>query len=225
MTASSDRPPHIKGQNGMPSVGPHTPNAPSSAPTGGGPRTRLTPEEFAQRFQEASRLLWCVACGVVADRAAAEDVLQDSAMIALGKLDDYEPGTHFTAWMTRIVRYTALNQVRRLASRRRTEVSTGEEDDMERFPARGDEPARGVNGAGVLAPDQTHFDDRVVRALQGVGETARACLLLRVVGDLDYREISAALEIPEGTAMSHVHRARKSLRDLLSTDPVTEAPR
>lgn len=223
MAASSDPPPHINGQNGMPSVGPHPAGA---ASPGGGPRIRLTPAEFARRFEDASRLLWCVACGVVADRAAAEDVVQDAAMIALQKLDDYEPGTHFTAWMSRIVRYTALNQMRRLASRRRTEVSTGEEDALERFAGRGDEPvAQGVDRTGVLAADQTLFDDRVVRALQGVGETARACLLLRVVGDLDYREISAALEIPEGTAMSHVHRARKSLRELLSADPRTEVPR
>ena len=53
---------------------------------------------------------------------------------------------------------------------------------------------------------------------------ARACLLLRAVQDLDYSELSRLLGIPEGTAMSHVHRARNALRRALA-DRGTEGER
>jgi RNA polymerase sigma-70 factor (ECF subfamily) len=52
--------------------------------------------------------------------------------------------------------------------------------------------------------------------LGDVGEVARACLLLRTLEGLEYAEISRLLEIPEGTAMSHVHRTRRYLRDRLA---------
>ena len=54
-------------------------------------------------------------------------------------------------------------------------------------------------------------------ALGHLSEVARACLLLRTVEGLDYGEIGRALGIPEGTAMSHVHRSRMRLRAELVT--------
>ena len=50
-------------------------------------------------------------------------------------------------------------------------------------------------------------------------ETARTCLLLRTLRDMPYREISLLLDIPEGTAMSHVHRARQAMRYFLTEQP------
>ena len=61
-------------------------------------------------------------------------------------------------------------------------------------------------------------------ALGRLEETARACLLLRVVLDLPYQEISRSLGIPQGTAMSHVHRARRAMASLLAGS-TSEAPR
>ncbi len=58
-------------------------------------------------------MLWYVAAAIVGDRARAEDVLQEAAMIALGKLDTFEAGTSVQAWLAQIVRYVALNHRRR----------------------------------------------------------------------------------------------------------------
>jgi RNA polymerase sigma-70 factor (ECF subfamily) len=64
--------------------------------------------------------------------------------------------------------------------------------------------------------DQTEFDDRLVGALGNLDETARICLLLRTLESMSYRDISRVLAIPEGTAMSHVHRSRRTLREALA---------
>ena len=55
-----------------------------------------------------------------------------------------------------------------------------------------------------------------MRALNSVSDIARACLLLRTIEQMEYAEISRLLAIPEGTAMSHVHRARQHLRERLA---------
>jgi len=181
----------------------------------------LTASAFAERFERASRTLWCIAAAVVGDRSAADDVLQESAMIALGKLDQFEPDSNFLAWMARIVRFVALNHGRRRASQTlvdpetldRSRESSAVVDSMASARDRAS-----LNGHGDLASDQDAFDDRLLAALNTLEPNARACLLLRIILNMPYREIARALDMAEGTAMSHVHRARLALRDLLDPD-------
>ena len=66
--------------------------------------------------------------------------------------------------------------------------------------------------------------DDLVAALMDLRPTARACLLLKVVLELDHKTIASTLGIPEGTAMSHVHRARQAMLKSLSPDSPTETP-
>src|SRR5687767_9016051 len=68
------------------------------------------PIEFARNFRDSYRTLWTIAAGIVNDPFIAEDVVQEAAVTALGKLNEFEPNTNFTAWMAKIVRYIALNQ-------------------------------------------------------------------------------------------------------------------
>lgn len=166
-------------------------------------RARLSRDEFARALEEHRGLLVCLAASVLGTRAGAEDVVQEAAIVGLAKLDAFVPGTSFVAWMGRIVRYVALNQARsgaRSGARR-----SGA--DVERL-SRPSSPS----------PIAVDFDDRLMRALAGLAETARAALLLRTVLELGYREIAEVLEIPEGTAMSHVHRSREALRRALSEE-------
>ena len=73
----------------------------------------------------------------------------------------------------------------------------------------------GIDTEGTSARGMEPFDDELTHALGDLEETARGCLLMRVVLDMPYRDISLALNIPEGTAASHVHRARAALRRAL----------
>jgi RNA polymerase sigma-70 factor (ECF subfamily) len=186
---------------------------------------RPDPEQaatFAIQFRAAFRTLWTIAAGIVNDAATAEDVVQEAALTALGKLHEFEPNTNFTAWMAKIVRFIALNQSRR-GRRQPASLDPAAMDDT--LPGRGGGGAAAPGSAaaaglvdrlGRLNPDRSPFDDRLMRALGSVGEVARACLLLRTIEGLNYDEISQVLEIPPGTAMSHVHRTRMLLRERLS---------
>lgn len=69
--------------------------------------------------------------------------------------------------------------------------------------------------SGDLLPLQSSFDDKLIKALQRLSPESRSCLLLRTIENLSYKEISILMQIPEGTAMSIVHRSKKTLRELL----------
>jgi RNA polymerase sigma-70 factor (ECF subfamily) len=148
----------------------------------------------------------------VSDRGDVDDVLQQGAIIALGKLDQFDADTSFIAWMGRIVRYEALNQARR---RRKQKAADADPATIETNAGAADAARLPTDGRGRLHADQASFDDEVMSALRALEETPRACILLRTLLDLPYREIARALDIPEGTAMSHVHRARHAMRDRL----------
>lgn len=170
-------------------------------------------------------MLWLIAVGILGDSSLAEDVVQEAAVVALGKLDQYQPGTNFGAWMGQMVRFMALNERRKRGRRPAISLDPATMDQV--VPGSGEGSTQGelrLTDRGQLPPDQAHFDDRVLEALGEVGETARACLLLRTVEGLNYAEISKLLEIPEGTAMSHVYRTRRYLRERLAgLSPGTDA--
>jgi RNA polymerase sigma-70 factor (ECF subfamily) len=60
------------------------------------------------------------------------------------------------------------------------------------------------------------LDDRLVAALNTVPTEPRHCLMLRLLEGFSYRDIAEMLDIPIGTVMSHVHRARMKLREQLA---------
>ena len=139
-------------------------------------------------------------------------------MIGLRKITEFDPATSFTAWMGGIVRNVARNHARKRV-RRQTSPADPAVLDQSRAASSASAAAPAFDRAGALKPDQSAFDDRVMAALASLEEAPRTCLLLRTLSDMPYREISQVLGIPEGTAMSHVHRSRQSLRAILAADP------
>lgn len=176
----------------------------------------LHPAEFGARLQTHSRALWCIAVGVTGDRSGAEDLVQEAALVGLSKLDEFDPETSFTAWMGQIVRFIALNDRRRKQRQRQTLMDHAIAEMHGPTPVTPASKPAAVSPSGTLRSDHGHFDDELTRAVRSLDDVARSCLLLRVVCDLSYKEIARTLNIPEGTAMSHVHRSRQTLRQQVS---------
>ena len=173
----------------------------------------LGSEEFAESFKASFRTLWLIAVGIVGEPALAEDVVQDAAIAALAKLDQFTPGTNFRAWMGRIVRFVAMNQARK--EQRRRPVG-GDFETVARVASDRDSSVASQTQHGAM-------DERLVAAMDQLGDVARSCLLLRTISNMPYAEIAELLEIPKGTAMSHVYRTRHILRDRLA-DPTRQSP-
>jgi len=75
-----------------------------------------------------------------------------------------------------------------------------------------DEPPPVFDRAGL---DWEHVDDRLGSVIRELKEEYREVLLMWGVDGLKYREIAAILEVPIGTVMSRLHRARKLIADAL----------
>jgi RNA polymerase sigma-70 factor (ECF subfamily) len=176
----------------------------------------LDVESFAAKLTDAYPQCWLVAAAVTGDRVEADDIVQEAALIALGKRHEFAVGTNFTAWISQIVRLTALNYAKK-SIRRGNVVTDPVTIDRSVASAIVDakEGMNSVTAEGRLVQDQADFDDDVLSALGELGDEARACLLLRTVRHLSYSEIAQTLRVPEGTAMSHVHRAKQLMRDRL----------
>ncbi|GMV27505.1 MAG: hypothetical protein AMXMBFR58_35360 [Phycisphaerae bacterium] len=211
----------------MPPEDIHPPNTPARGATlgaaSGPPSARLTGEEFARRYRESWRVLWCIAAGETGDRSAADDIVQQAALVALARLADFDPSTSFLAWMAQIVRYTAKNESQKTRRRRTSATDPASMDSTAPGRKTDDEPAPPISRFGHLVPGQNSFDDRLMKALETLDTVARSCLLMRVVLDTPYKEISLILGIPQGTAMSHVDRARRALRTHLTAGSAGQA--
>lgn len=187
-------------------------------------RARLTREEFDVQFKAAGGALWCIAVAVLGSRTDAEDVIQDAAAIGFTKLGAFDPATSFAAWMGEIVRNVARNHARK-HDRRRTSATDPAVIDAARPAAPPADPPSPLDAFAQMAEGAAEFDDQLLGALRAIEETPRTCLLLRTLEDMPYRDIARVLDIPEGTAMSHVHRTRAALRKLLSQPQTPRAER
>lgn len=130
----------------------------------------------------------------------ADDLVQTSVEKALRNLDGYMPGTRLDAWMFRIMRNAWIDMVR---ARRDTAA----------FDTEAAEAIAGEDGRKTTE-DRLHLND-VRRAMAGLPEDQRSVLMLVCVEGMRYRDVAEALDIPEGTVMSRLSRARLALAERL----------
>lgn len=161
-------------------------------------------EQIVRRYQ---RPVLSLLVRLTGDRALAEDLAQDTFVKAFRNLAAFDVTRRFSSWILRIAHNTGVDAMRR---RRISAVSLD-------TPPRPGDPAP-AEPAAPLTPDPV---ERV--ALQRALETAlatlrpdqRAAVALRYEEGLSFDEIGQVLRVPEVTARSHVHRARKELARLL----------
>lgn len=138
---------------------------------------------------------------LVRDRTEAEEIVQETCSQALQSFHRFEPGTNARAWLLSIMRHVRAN---RLRARQRSPVDTGADIDFDRVPAAEETP-------------QHVTETEVLQALAQLPAGFQEVVLLCDVEELTYREIATILDIPIGTVMSRLHRARQLLRAALAS--------
>lgn len=154
-----------------------------------------------------------VAAGIIGQPDGSEDIVQQAFAIGVEKDLKFESEPQLVAWLAGVVRRCALNDRRKYQRRKTTATDPVILTNVESGHA---DTERRNRDAIHLSEDQMSFDDEVVHALKQLTPESRACLLLRTIEQLSYKEISELMEVPEGTALSMVHRSRKKLRELLA---------
>jgi RNA polymerase sigma-70 factor, ECF subfamily len=160
--------------------------------------------------------LYNVAFWLSRNATDAEDLVQETFLKALRGFASFEPDSNFKAWIFRILRNTHLTSRAGLAAKRTVAL----EDELNESGEFG--PAKYPEAAVDWQTPETNLLQMVDRSsLQAAMETLPPPLLevilLCDVEDLKYREIATALEIPLGTVMSRIARARLALRTALGT--------
>jgi RNA polymerase sigma-70 factor, ECF subfamily len=132
--------------------------------------------------------------GSVAD---ADDLVQAACERALARQHQFQEGTRFDSWMFRIVQTIWIDQVRSRDVRK-------EDGDVAEDRLGSDEPVRRVEARLALA--------EVRRALDRLPPDQRTALLLVTVEGLSYKEAAEVVQVPIGTIMSRLARARIALQ-------------
>jgi len=151
-------------------------------------------------------LVYRIARRLTRDHHEAEDLVQETylkAYAAFGRFEMRQFGIR--PWLLRILNNTFLNRQQR----------------QQRAPRAADQQALDeihADDAIATAPelDFEHLDGEVKAALDSLSPEFRSVLLLWATMEFSYKEIAEILEVPVGTVMSRLHRARKQLIDALA---------
>ena len=160
--------------------------------------------QFERQAMEHLDTLYRVARRLVRDPGKAEDLVQETVLRAFRFRETYTPGEFgIRPWLIRIMRNIHLTSVSREG--RQPHAVDQEQLDSAISP---------VNPDTVL--DFDALDERLAEALQSLAEEYQTVLLLWAVEGFSYKEIAAAVEVPIGTVMSRLHRARAKLSEQLA---------
>ena len=161
-------------------------------------------EELAKKFRRPAYLL---ALQLTGRPEMEKDVAQDAMLRLFQHIDRVDIERPVRPWLYQIVR-NRVRDLRRRARLRRYESlealrEAGRPETVETRPDPADDLAR------------RELQARVWSALEELSVPHKEILVLRDYQDLSYREISKVLDIPQGTVMSRLHAARRSMRKVL----------
>jgi RNA polymerase sigma-70 factor (ECF subfamily) len=156
-------------------------------------------EEIVKRYE---RRVYATALRIARRHDVADDVAQEAFLRAWQALSSFDLARPFGPWVCRITANLALNRVRSPESR---EEGLGEGHAEQKDPA--EDPL-----ARVLDAEASEV---LERALAGLPVEQRTVLTLRVTEEMSYKEIAEALDVPMGTVMSRLARAREKLAEAL----------
>ncbi|MDO8835758.1 MAG: sigma-70 family RNA polymerase sigma factor [Vicinamibacterales bacterium] len=157
--------------------------------------------EFLQTALVHHRTVLRVSRYLARDRAVAEDLTQETFLKAWQSFQRFQRGTNCRAWLVGILYFVWSHERRRRGRERVVFDSDAADANVVLY----DPPT----------PEQI-TDDSVLAVFETLPGPLQEVVLLADVEELTYREVAALLEIPLGTVMSRLHRARRVLRHELA---------
>jgi RNA polymerase sigma-70 factor (ECF subfamily) len=166
---------------------------------------------FARLVDLHKRTVFGLCLRLLQDREEARDAAQETFVRAWGAMATYDSTHPFAPWLLRIARNHCVDQVRRrIPSARRVELDA---------PLQGDaEPPQLADGEATGADEQlakAQLTSSLDGAVAALPTNYREVIHLFHVEHMSYKEIAATMEIPIGTVMTWLHRARARLREAL----------
>jgi RNA polymerase sigma-70 factor (ECF subfamily) len=161
---------------------------------------------FEEVYKACSSFVYNVALRITHNNADAEEVSQDVFMKIYHKLKDFGFRSAFKTWVYRVTVNTAINHYRKAIRQQKGKVDYESVADS---LSAGDSPQE--------AAIQSDNEIQLNALLKNLGPKLKACLILREIEGLSYREIAAALKIPVNTVRSRLKRGRQALLEAANT--------
>lgn len=152
------------------------------------------------------------------------DAIQNAVLRAFAAFDRYREDASFRVWMFRILTNEVFALNRRHARIAQHEFQI-EPEELEELALQDSAWSSDVGGMGSEALMEA-LDQDLVTALRTLTDAERAVLLLRAIGGFRYREIGVSMDIPLGSVMGYLARARQKMRHAIARSaPDANLPR
>lgn len=156
-------------------------------------------EKFDQCIRPHLKAAYGFAKRIAGNKVDADDVYQEAILNALRHIDDLKSDSG-KPWLLAIVRNAYLSLIRK-----RGKMSSSENTELLDIP----EPHIWTNPEIAL---MRASDQKIVRlAIEKLPAEFREALILKEFNELSYKEIAQILDVPIGTVMSRIARAREQL--------------
>src|SRR4030095_869574 len=166
--------------------------------------------ECEARLADSSRLAFRIAFSVLKQREDAEDVAQEAFAKAYRSFNQLRDRTRFRAWLGRMTWRMALDRQR--SNRRRAVRELPGGDAADSLVETGLQTC--LDTADLVAARERA--EHLWNAIEALPDKLRLVVVLAGIEGHDMHEVSALLDVPEGTVKSRLFLARKQLKERLS---------
>lgn len=164
----------------------------------------VTHSDVASQLPAMLPRLWSFAMRLTTHTHDAEDLVQRTCVRALEKAGQWQPGTSLIHWLLSIEQSIWFNEVRA----RKVRSRNGAPWDATQVENVADHTEAG--------PEGTALHQQIIRAVNALPEPQQAVMLLVAVEGLSYKETAQVLDVPVGTIMSRLARARMRMGALFT---------
>jgi RNA polymerase sigma-70 factor (ECF subfamily) len=176
--------------------------------------TTVPAEDFEAGVLAQLDSLYRTALRLTNNPQEAEDLVQETMLKAFRFSHMYQRGTNLRAWLFRILNTSAINRYRKQASHPTT-MPLPEGEDFYLYNRIRDLTGQEISLGAEEEVLSKYLDEDVYKALNDLPPNFRMAVILADIEGLSYKEIAEALQIPIGTVMSRISRARRQLQQSL----------
>ncbi len=159
---------------------------------------------FDEFYKLTSPKAYFIALKITQNEHDAEDILQDSYIKALEKLDEMDASQNVMSWFCRIV----ANKSKNLVKSKKPLVFEGEDENF--FE---DIPEDKAEFCPEESLNQEELRLEVMAAIDELTDEKRACIMMMYFGEMSVKEIAESIEVPESTVKNRLYTARKDLKN------------
>lgn len=169
-------------------------------------------EAFKELVDSYQRKVYGICIGMLKNPDDSMDVTQEVFIKVYRNLESFNRESSFYTWLYRITVNKCIDFIRKRKRKREVDYDDAIQSardtstDGELMPSR-----LGLNPDRVYA--RKELREKMLEALETLGEKHRTILILREVEGLSYEEIAEVLQISKGTVMSRLYHARRYFQD------------